>query len=61
MKDILRMLGYSAGAVVVIALLIEVTSSHIPPGMEVAAGLLLVIVLPLALVITLVNRKKGEG
>jgi hypothetical protein len=58
MKDIVRMLAYTAIAIVMIALLIKAASSDIPAGMGVMLALLLVVVLPVVIVLTLVSRNK---
>lgn len=56
MKDLLRMVAYSAIGIVMIALLIKATSSDISAGAGVALALLLVVVLPIALIIALSRR-----
>ena len=61
MKDVLRMLAYSAIAIVMIALLIKVASSKISAGLEVTLALLLVVVLPVVIILTVVSRNKKSS
>lgn len=58
MKDVLRMLAYSAIGIVMIALLIKATSTEISAGMEVMLALLVVVVLPIVIILTLTRRSK---
>ena len=61
MKDLLRMLAYSAIGIALIALLIKVTASKISGGMEVTLGLLLVVVLPIAVILISTSRNKKSS
>jgi hypothetical protein len=61
MKDVVRLLAYTAIAIVMIALLIKATSSGISPGMGVMLALLVVIVLPMVIILTLASRDKKSA
>ncbi len=58
MKEVLRMFAYAAVGIAMIALMIKVTSSTIPAGMEIMVALVVVVVLPLAIMFAATRRKK---
>ncbi len=58
MKEVLRMFAYAAVGIAMIALMIKVTSSTIPAGMEIMVALVVVVVLPLVIMFAATRRKK---
>ncbi len=60
MKEVLRMFAYSAVGIAMITLLLKVTSSKIPAGMEIMVALVVVVVLPLAIMFAVTRRKKAS-
>lgn len=58
MKEVLRMFAYSAVGIAMIALLLKVTSTKIPAGMEISVALVVVVVLPLMIMFVVTRHKK---